>query len=309
MLINGKQMAGETLAKLREEIASKKLNLKMAAVLACPEGVEGLALKKFVELKEKAARSIGVGFQSYFFDENISENELIKEVEKISGDSKIDGIFIELPLPKHINIQNILDVISASKDLDALSKPLQDKFFSGDFSILPPAVESVKMILDKYSIDLWGKKIAVFGYGFLVGKPVAFWMDKQGAQVSVIRSKTENPADISREADIIISGVGKPELITGGMVKEGAVVIDFGYGRLRGPDFSSLTKGQDRKIEDPRFADSGFAGKTNRDKMVGDVDYDSVAPKSSLITPVPGGMGPILITTVLGNLVKLKIKN
>src|SRR3989338_9549858 len=111
MLINGKQMAGETLAKLREEIASKKLNLKMAAVLACPEGVEGLALKKFVELKEKAAKSIGVGFQSYFFDESILEVELVKEVQRISADKDINGVFIELPLPRHINSQNILDSI------------------------------------------------------------------------------------------------------------------------------------------------------------------------------------------------------
>src|SRR3989338_5818897 len=278
MLINGKQMAGETLAKLREEIASKKLNLKMAAVLACPEGVEGLALKRFVELKEKAAKSIGVGFKSYFFDESISEAELVKEVEKISADKEIDGVFIELPLPKHINAQNILDAIPAGKDLDVLARLNQDKFFSGDFLILPPAVESVKMVLDKYSIDLRGKKIAVFGYGFLVGKPVSFWLDKQGAKTSVIRSKTENPGGISVEADIIISGVGKPGLIGGNMVKEGAVIIDFGYGNKDG-------------------------------KMVGDVDFDSVSSKASLITPVPGGMGPILITAVLSNLVKLKMKS
>jgi len=274
MLINGRKIAEEALAKLKEEISSKNLKLQMAAVLVSdrPE------LKRFVELKEKAAKSIGVGFKSYFFDESISEAELVKEVEKISADKEIDGVFIELPLPKHINAQNILDAIPAGKDLDVLARLNQDKFFSGDFLILPPAVESVKMVLDKYSIDLRGKKIAVFGYGFLVGKPVSFWLDKQGAKTSVIRSKTENPGGISVEADIIISGVGKPGLIGGNMVKEGAVIIDFGYGNKDG-------------------------------KMVGDVDFDSVSSKASLITPVPGGMGPILITAVLSNLVKLKMKS
>src|SRR3989344_8265225 len=172
MLINGRKIAEEALAKLKEEISSKNLKLQMAAVLVSdrPE------LKRFVELKEKAAKSIGVGFKSYFFDESISQAELVKEVEKISADKEIDGVFIELPLPKHINAQNILDAIPAGKDLDVLARLNQDKFFSGDFLILPPAVESVKMVLDKYSIDLRGKKIAVFGYGFLVGKPVSFWL-------------------------------------------------------------------------------------------------------------------------------------
>ncbi len=273
MIIDGKQIAEEVLEGLKKAIQERKLSLKMAAVLVSND----LALKKFVELKEKAAKSIGVGFKGYFFDENISEENLINEVEKISAEPEIEGVFIELPLPKHVNTQNILDVIPSEKDLDALSQPLQDKFFSGDFSILPPAVEAVRMVFKKYNIDPKGKKIAVFGHGFLVGKPVAYWLEKQGVEVSVIRSKTENPAEISKEADVIISGVGKPGLITGDMVKEGAVVIDFGYGK-----------------------------KDN--KMVGDVDFDSVLPKASLITPVPGGMGPILIAAVLKNLIVLNEK-
>ena len=123
-----------------------------------------------------------------------------------------------------------------------------------------------------------GKKIAVFGQGILIGKPISHWLEQQGAEVFRIRSKTENPEKLSIKADIIVAGVGNPGLITDEMVREGAVVIDFGYGKKDG-------------------------------KMVGDVDFDSVSAKTSLITPVPGGMGPILITAVLKNLVKLKMKN
>lgn len=269
MIINGRQIAEEMLEELKREISSKGLKLCLAAVLVSNDA----GLKKFIELKEKTARSIGIDFKSYFFDESISEGNLIKEITEISANLDINGVFIELPLPGH-DVQNILDAIPSEKDLDALSKPLQDRFFSGDFSVLPPAVESVKMVFEKYGIDPKGKKIAIFGYGFLVGKPVAFWLEKLGAEVSVIRSKTENPAEISKKADIVIAGVGKPGLVTGDMVKNGAIVIDFGY------------------------------GKNPAGKMVGDVDFDSVSSKASLITPVPGGMGPILIAAVLKNLVK-----
>lgn len=273
MVINGWRIAQEILEELKKKIFSKGLKLELAAILIGDDS----GLKKFVELKDKAAKSIGIESQSYFFPDNISEEDLIKGVQNISADPGVNGIFIELPLPKHINTQNILNAIPSDKDLDALSKPLQEKFFSGDFYVLPPAVESVKMIFEKYNIEPQGKKVAIFGYGFLVGKPVAYWLEKQGAEISVIRSKTENPGELSRQADIVITGVGKPGLVTGDMVKHGATVIDFGY------------------------------GKNPAGKMIGDVDFDSVSSKASLITPVPGGMGPILIAAVLKNLVKLSL--
>lgn len=270
MIINGRQIANEILESLKVETSLKNLKLTMVAVLVGDKP----GLKTFVKLKGKAANSVGVDFQSYFFPENISEDLLLEKVREIAGDSIVSGVFIELPLPKHINVQNILNTIPASKDLDILSKPNQDRFFSGDFYILPPAVEAVKIIFDKHNIKPAGKKAAVFGYGFLVGKPVSYWLEKRGAEVSVIRSSTENTEKYSQQADIIISGVGKPGLIKGDMVKEGALVIDFGYSK-----------------------------KDN--KMAGDVDFDSVVLQASLITPVPGGVGPILIAAVLKNLVKL----
>lgn len=274
MIIDGRQIAQEVLDELKKEIKARSLKLQMAAVLVSNDQ----ALKKFVELKEKAAKQIGVGFKSYFFEESISEEKLIDEIKKISFYPEIHGVFIELPLPAHIDVQNILNAIPSEKDLDALSKTLQDRFYSGDFSILPPAVESVKIVFKEYSIDPRGKKVAIFGYGFLVGKPVTYWLEKQGSEVLAIRIETENPGELSRQADIVITGVGKPDLVRGDIVKEGVIVIDFGY------------------------------GKNASGKMVGDVDFESVYSKASLITPVPGGMGPILIAAVLKNLIILNVQ-
>ena len=297
MTINGKQIAGEVLDYLRTEISRKNLKLQMAAVLVGDD----LGLRKFVELKDKAAKSIGVESKSYFFPESISESELVKEISKISSDPSMNGVFIELPLPKHIDPQTVLNAVPIKKDLDVLSREAQKVFYSNKgHPCLPPAVESVKILLEKFNLDLKNKKVTLFGYGFLIGKPLAFWLEKQGAEVSIIRSKTESPKEISKNADIIISGVGKPGLITGDMVRDGVVVIDFGY--------ASSDRGG--RSEQTRSVVANEVGRVMSEaksppRLVGDVDFDSVAPKASLITPVPGGMGPILIAAVLKNLVSL----
>ncbi len=274
-VINGKQIAQEVLLDLKRQISENNLSLHIVAVLVGDEP----GLKKFVELKDIATKSIGIESKSYFFPDSISEEELKNEVTKISADPDVNGVFVELPLPKHINAQNILNVILVEKDLDALSEKAQKLLYEVEPrineiqpQILPPVVESTKIVFDKYGIEVKGKKIAVFGQGFLVGKPIAYWLEKNGAEVYRIDINTKNPEQYSSQADIIISGVGKPDLITGDMVKEGVVVIDFGYGQKGG-------------------------------HLVGDVNFDSVALKASLITPVPGGMGPILIAAVLKNLV------
>ncbi len=280
MIIDGRKIAEEVLGKLKNKISLKGLKLRLAVVLVGDDP----EFKKFVELKDKAAEKAGIDFEIFQFSADIDEGRLITEIEKICVE--FDGVLIELPLPANLDQQKILNVIPVEKDVDVLSDKAQRLFYDnkddpcnykGHPCCLPPAVEVLRIVLEKHSIVVAGKKAAIFGYGNLIGKPIAYWLGKQGAEVSIIRSKTENPAEISRKADIIISGVGKPGLITGDMVKEGAVVIDFGYGKKDG-------------------------------KMKGDVNFESVSPKTSLITPVPGGMGPILIAAVLSNLVKLKSK-
>lgn len=252
MLIDGRGIAKKVLEETKEKFSQLNKPLNLAAILAGQDA----ELKKFLELKKKAAEEIGIGFRMYEFPEDISSSHLEEELNRMATDENIHGIIIELPFPKHLETQKILNIIPEEKDVDALS---------GKSKILPPAVEAVKQIFEEYSVDPKGKKAAVFGYGLLVGKPVSHWLIQEGATVSVITEYTKKPEKISREADIIISGVGKSGLITVDMIKSGSTVIDFGK----------------------------------------DVDFESVSKKASLITPPVGGVGPIVVATVLKNLVEL----
>lgn len=270
MVINGKKIADEILNDL--SAAVKKLTRKpqVAAVLVGDQG-NG---RKFLEVKKKAAEKVGIEFRIYEFPEDISSKELRKNLVQIVKGSTISGMIIELPLPEKFNTQYILNSIPEDKDPDVLSLKAQGSFFGSRSKVLPPAVEAVKEVLEENKIDLKGKRCVIFGYGLLVGRPVSHWLASEGATVEVINEFTKSPGEISKEADIIISGVGKPNLITADMVKEGAIVIDFGYEELGG-------------------------------KVVGDVDFEQVSKKASLITPVPGGVGPIVVAAVLKNLLTL----
>ncbi|MEK7506862.1 MAG: bifunctional 5,10-methylenetetrahydrofolate dehydrogenase/5,10-methenyltetrahydrofolate cyclohydrolase [Patescibacteria group bacterium] len=258
MIVDGREIAEEILNRLAEEV--KKLKpLTLAAVLAGNNPNS----KKFIGLKRKAAEKIGIGFVIHEFPEKISTEELRK---KIAESTKLsDGIIIELPLPPHINTQYVLDIIPIEKDVDVLSQKAQGAFFANQSKILPPSVEAAKTIFAEYDINPIGKNCAVFGHGLLVGKPISHWLTAQGANVSIITEHTLNPTPHILSADIIISGVGIPNLITADLVKAGAIVIDFGP----------------------------------------DVDFEPVSAKTSLITPPTGGVGPIVIASVLKNSVGL----
>ncbi len=263
---------------MKQEIAKLKRPPKLAAVLVGDIG----GSRKFLELKKSVAEKIGIDFKIYEFPENITTRQLRKKVSEIAKVKTNDAVIVELPLPKHINAQYILNAIPESKDADVLSQKSQGSFFArldsakraGKNKILPPAVEAVKVIFEKNNIVVNGKNCAVFGYGLLVGKPVSHWLGQVGATMTIINEFTKSPEIFSKNADIVISGVGKPGLITADMVKEGAMVIDFGYGSLDG-------------------------------KIVGDVDFAGVSPKAALITPVPGGVGPIVVVAVLKSLLTL----
>jgi methylenetetrahydrofolate dehydrogenase (NADP+)/methenyltetrahydrofolate cyclohydrolase len=268
MIIDGKKISEEVLAGLKKEISDKNFELSLGAVLVGDDP----EFKKFVDLKSKVAENVGIAFTTYKFDEDITTEELKKNMREISEWS--DGVLVELPLPKHIDQQAILNEVPFEKDVDVLSDEAQKLFYKDTSKINPPAVEALKIMLEKNNISPKGKKVAVFGQGILVGKPISHWLEKQGAEVSKIDEFTKNPEKYSKDADIIVSGVGKPGLITGDIIKKDVVVIDFGYGKKGG-------------------------------KMVGDVDSTSVSKKASLLIPVPGGMGPILIAAVLKNLITL----
>jgi len=273
MVIDGNKIKEEVLNELKKEVINRNLKLRLAAILVGDDP----GSRKFLELKGKAAQSIGIDFKMYEFPEDISTSKLREELNIIVKASVNSGVIIELPLPKHINNQYILNTISPQKDPDVLSTKSQGNFFVGKSKTLPPSVEAIKIMFEKNNLNIEGKNIVVFGYGFLVGKPITHWLKANGATVSIIDEFTKNPEKISKEADIIISGVGKAGLIKEDMVKDGVVVIDFGYTEEGG-------------------------------KIMGDVDFKAVSEKSSLITPVPGGMGPIVIAAVLKNLVILSSK-
>ena len=261
--VDGKKIADGILNKLAERVSKLPKPLKMAAVLIGDDPKS----KKFLELKKKAAGSVGIDFNIYEFSADMKTRDLVFEVEKIARNPDCEGVLVELPIPEKIDSVAVLNAVPLKKDVDILSFEAQEKFYSGDFSILPPAVEAVKSIFEYYKIEVKNKKAVVFGQGVLVGKPISFWLEELGSTVAVIDEFTKNPENYSREADILISGVGKIGLIKEGMVKEGVVVVDFGP----------------------------------------DVDFESIGKKSSLITPPIGGVGPIVIAAVLKNLLNIAL--
>ncbi len=253
---------------------------KVAAILVGAQK----EMKRFLEIKEKMAMEAGMEYKWYEFPAEITTAKLRQEVNKIAKQKSIDGIILELPLPKHINQQVVLNAIPQEKDPDVLSQRAQGAFFArlgealarpgGKPIIMPPCPAAVKAILDWHKIDVVGKRAVVFGYGLLVGRPAAHMLASMKASVMVIARHDPNQVELCRQADIIVTGTGKVKMITADMVKEGAIVMDFGYGRADG-------------------------------KISGEVDFESVSKKTSLVTPVPGGVGPLVCAVALENIVTL----
>lgn len=270
ILLDGKKLAQKILDGLKQEVAAMKKKPRLAVAVVG----ENPVVEKFIATKQKAARSVGIDTRIYRFDEHITTNELRKRIAEIVHEKKNSGIIIQLPLPAHINTQYILNSIPQEKDVDVLAAKSIGNVVVGKSIILPPVAGSVKALLDEYSIAYEGKNIVVVGAGSLVGRPVALWLLREHVTFSVIRSSTENPEELLKRADIIISGVGKANFITGAMVKIGVVVIDAGTSESAG-------------------------------KVMGDADFDSVSQKASHITPVPGGVGPLTVAILLKNVVTL----
>lgn len=271
ILLDGQRLANKILENLKQEIKQRQLKLKLAVVLV---GQDSASLT-FVRKKQAAAKKIGIGFSLHKFSEQISTEELKKEIFKIVQSPEISGVVIQLPLPKEINTAEILNLVAPEKDPDVLSETGFKNFESGVLNILPPTVGAINYLLQEYKIDLSGKNIALVGAGRLVGKPVAAWLRLQGIDFSVVDKNTIDVQNITQKADVLISGVGKYGLINGEMVKDGAIVFDAGTTKENG-------------------------------KTVGDVDFKSVAKKASYITPVVGGVGPLTVACLLENLIKLQ---
>lgn len=274
IILDGKKLSLKILEGLKEEIETRRLKLKLAVILVG----DNFASKVFIRQKEKACRFAGIDFELFSFFSDIRSEELKKEIKKIVANPASSGIIIQLPLPEKLNLQEILNLVPAKKDIDVLCEENLGKFYGGTLSIFPPVVGAIKHFLEEYEINTKGKHVVLVGAGALVGFPSALWFFRKNATVSVINEFTKDISWITKRADIIVSGVGKPGLIKGDMVKDGAAVIDVGFGFENG-------------------------------KISGDIDFKTVSKKASFVTPVPGGVGPMTVACLLENLVKLNVSS
>ena len=229
------------------------------------------ASKIYVRNKKKACEECGFRSEEYALPESTTESELLSLIEKLNADKAIHGILVQSPLPRGLDEKLIVDHISPSKDVDAFHAVNVGKIMIGDYDFLPCTPAGVMELLREYGIDVSGKKAVVVGRSNIVGKPMAMLLLHANATVTICHSRTPDLAAETRGADIVVMAVGKSKLLTGDMIKDGAVVIDVGMNR------------------------------DENGKLTGDVDFDSCAEKASFITPVPGGVGPMTITMLMKN--------
>lgn len=267
-ILQGEEIAKKILEDLKSKIAGKQLKLAVVQV------GENAVSETYIHKKEEAAQELGIDFELYKLAQEISQTDLKTRIGAIGEDKTVSGMIVQLPLPKHLNQQEILDVIPVEKDADVLSSKSFGLFTLGRSQILPPTVGAVLLLLQESRMNLEGKNVVIVGAGRLVGLPLAIWCMREKATVTVVNEQTKDLPSITKNADILISGVGKKGLIKGNMIKKGALVIDAG---------TSVEGG----------------------RSVGDVDFVSVVRRAGFITPVPGGVGPLTVACLLKNLVAL----
>jgi methylenetetrahydrofolate dehydrogenase (NADP+)/methenyltetrahydrofolate cyclohydrolase len=282
-IIDGKQTAADMRAELKEQVAqltAQGVRPGLAVVLVG----EDPASKSYVTAKEKACEEIGIYSDDNRLPAETSEQDLLALVDKLNKDPKIHGILVQLPLPKHIDESKVLLAIDPNKDVDGFHPVNVGRMVVGQEAFLPCTPHGVIQLLMRAGVKLDGAEVVVIGRSNIVGKPVANMLIQKAptgnATVTVCHTRSRHTADHCRRADIIIAAAGRPNTVTADMVKDGAVVIDVGVNRVE-----DATK------------KSGF-------RLVGDVDFEAVKEKASLITPVPGGVGPMTITMLLYNTVQ-----
>ena len=271
MIISGKDISvkiKDELKKEAEEIAASGKRLPQLAVILVGDNQ---ASQTYVRNKERGCQYIGIKSQVIRKDADISEEELVSLIEDLNNDKDVDGILVQLPLPKHINEDRILDLIDPSKDVDGFHPDNVAKLFLGQKSLVPCTPIGMMVLLDEVGYDLTGKEVVVVGRSNIVGKPVALLCLQRNATVTIAHSRTKDLKEVCKRADVLIAAIGKAKFFNKDYVKEGAVVLDVGINR------------------------------DENNKLCGDVDYEDVKDIVSYITPVPGGVGPMTITMLLSN--------
>lgn len=278
-IINGKEVSAQVKARVSEEVASLK-NEGIETCLAVILVGDDPASAVYVNNKKKACEFCGIRSLEYVLPCSTSQEELEALVRKLNGDNSVNGILCQLPLPGHINEKRVLNLIDPKKDVDAFHPENVGHIMIGDYSFLPCTPAGIMEMLKSENIGLDGKNCVIIGRSNIVGKPMAMLMLKENATVTVCHSHTVNLKEIVKNADVVVAAVGKPGFVTADMLRDGAVVIDVGINRT--PD----------------------------GKLCGDVDFENCKEKASYITPVPGGVGPMTIATLMQNTVTAaKIQN
>lgn len=282
-LILGKDVSEEIYGELRERIAalkSKGVTPGLAVILVG----EDPASQVYVRKKGEMCEALGMKSLTIRMPEETTQDELLAKVAELNADPTIHGFLVQLPLPKHIDEEAVINSIDISKDVDCFHPFNVGKMLVGEPDFLPATPAGVQQMLIRSGIDTAGKHVVIVGRSNIVGKPMASIMVQKGAgadcTVTVVHSRTVGLADITRQADILIVAIGKPRFVTADMVREGAVVIDVGTNR----------------VDDPTHPKGS--------RIVGDVDFDAVKEKASYITPVPKGVGPMTICMLMANAVK-----
>src|SRR6187402_1801912 len=277
-VIDGRKVSGEIKSEISAKVNERKLNGKKAPHLAIILVGDDGASQTYVDHKVKSCKEVGFHYTMMRFADTISEEKLMKHIDHVNNDDDVDGFIVQLPLPPHISVEKITEKIRSDKDVDGFTNHNFGSIISKSPLLMPATPFGVMELLRRYGIETEGKHAVVIGASRIAGAPLSMMLVEQAhATVTICHKYTKDLASYTRTADILLTAVGKPGLVTADMVKEGAVVIDIGTTRVEGPEYPK-----------------GWAIK-------GDVDFKNVAPKASFITPVPGGVGPMTIASLLLN--------
>ena len=280
-IIDGKKISEDILNEISLEVEQRTnkgyKTPHLAAILVGDDGPS----QTYVNSKINACKQVGFKSSLFKYDNNITEEKLLEEIEKINNDDDIDGFIVQLPLPNSINQENILNCVNPNKDVDGFHPLNYGKMTLGIDSFVPATPHGILELIKRYKIDLNGKKCLVIGRSQIVGRPISILLSQSkefcNATVTLAHSRTLNLNELTLDADVIISAIGRPEFLTENMVKEGSIIIDVGISRVKDDN-----------------SNKGY-------KIVGDVDFKNVSKKTSFITPVPGGVGPMTIAMLLRN--------
>lgn len=281
ILIDGKVASANLKKEIAKEVAAMiDAELKAPHLVAVLVG-EDPASQTYVASKEMASRAVGITSSIYRLPVKTTEDELLNLIDFLNKDDEVDGFIVQLPLPDHINVERIINAIDYRKDVDGFHPMNVGKMVLGEPSLISATPQGILYLLETYKIETKGKNVVVLGRSNIVGTPISILLSRKApigdATVTLCHSRTQNLAEITKQADIIIAAIGQPEFLKADMVKEGAVIIDVGIHRI---DDAKAAKGY---------------------RLTGDVDFEAVSKKASHITPVPGGVGPMTIAALLKN--------